>query len=326
VSERPRALRRGGALSVGIGLLVALPAAAWAAAVPGATYTGSASDGATLSLTVSSDGTVVDSYHVLGILGKDANGAQCQGTAAEVRDSIWPGAPITANSFQDLTLITFSFAGTFDGPQSASGTFNLNNLPSPGTNGNPGSAGCTTGTVTWTATTSATPPGGGGPGGGGPGGGGPGGGGPGGGGTGGGGTGGGGTGGGGTGGGGSGGGSNGGPPKPKMTVHVRVGFRRMSAQMLGGTVKPSGTSSSKVCTARRAVILWSGHTQLRRARTTAKGAFTFKVTNAIRSHSVHAGVRSLTTSSVQCASANSAAIRVKALATPGSKLARRGRV
>jgi hypothetical protein len=273
-------------LALGVGLLVALPAAAWAAAVPGATYTGKAADGATVTVTVSSDGALVDFYQVLGILGKNIHGATCQGTAADTKNDFWPGAPITGNSFQDLTIATFSFIGTFDGPQSASGTFNLNTPPAPGANGNPGSAGCTTGTVTWTATTASTPPGqGGGPGGGG-------------------------TGGGGSGGGG---GTNGGPPKHRTTVRVRVGFKRMSARTLGGTLKPASSSSSKSCTAHRAVFLWSGRRQLRRARTSAKGAFTFKVTDAMRHRSVKAMVRTVTTSSVKCASANSAAVMVKAV-------------
>ena len=287
MSGRRRAFGSGGALALGVGLLVALPAAAWAAATPGGVYTGKAADGATVNLTVSSDGTLVDSYQITGIFGKDANGAVCQGTAADIKNDVWPGATISANGFQDSTPY-FSIAGTFNSPQSVSGSFSMNNPPTPATNGNAGSAGCTTGTVTWTATLARTN--GGGPGGGGSGGGG--------------------SGGGGSGGGSGGGGSNGGPPKHKTTIHVKVGFRRMSAGMLGGTLKPATKSSSKACTARRAVILWSGRKQLRRARTTAKGAFKFKVTNAMRRRSVHASVRSLKTSSVNCASANSSAVKV----------------
>ena len=291
MTNRRRALGRAGAgaLALGASLAVALPTAAWAAAVPGATYTGKASDGATVTLTVSGDGTLVVSYHVTGILGKDANGATCQGTAADTANNVWPGAQITGASFQDLTTTSFSFAGTFDGPQSASGTFSLDTPPTPATPQVPATFGCTTGTVTWTATVSATPPPGqgGGPGGTGPGGTGPGGTGP------------------------------GGPPKHRQTVHVRVHLKRMSARMLGGSLKPATRSSSKACTARRAVILWSGHRQLRRARTTAKGAFKFKVTNAMRRRAVHAGVRRLKTKSVNCASANSAAVKVTAVAKAG---------
>jgi hypothetical protein len=96
----------------------------------------------------------------------------------------------------------------------------------------------------------------------------------------------------------------------------------MSARTLGGTLKPASKTSSKSCTAHRAVFLWSGRKQLRRVRTTAKGAFTFKVTNAMRHHSVKAQVRTLTTSSVKCASANSAAVMVKAVNLSTSAKAR----
>src|SRR5262249_18334963 len=109
------AFTRGGGLALGVGGLVALPTAAAAAAGPGAAYSGKAADGATVTLTVSSDGTLVDSYHVTGILGKDVNGNTCQGTAADVKNDIWPGAPISAGSFQDQSTTTFSFTGTFDG-------------------------------------------------------------------------------------------------------------------------------------------------------------------------------------------------------------------
>src|SRR5262249_41674277 len=99
VSSR-RAVRRAGNLMLGVALLLVLPSAtAWAAAVPGATSNGTASDGATITLTVSSDGTTVDSYHVLGIVGTDANKQQCQGTAADIKNSIWAGAPISSGTF-----------------------------------------------------------------------------------------------------------------------------------------------------------------------------------------------------------------------------------
>lgn len=296
-----RARRRafgGGVLAIGVGLLVALPTAAWSAGSPGcmtglvtwtattsstgrsagpipsATYTGKGSDGATVTLTVSSDGTLVNSYHIIGILGKDANGATCQATVAEVQNSLWPGAPITGGSFQDGTIANFSFGGTFSGPQSVSGSFNLNDPPDPtdSTGGGP------------------SPGGGGSTGGGGPAGG--------------------------TDGSGST-GSNGGT-KHKQTIRVRVRFGRTTARMLAGTVKPVTNSTSKACTAHRAVILWSGRKQLRHARTTAKGAFKFKVTNAMWRRKVHAGVRSLMTSTVTCTSANSVAVRIKRPASAGA--------
>jgi len=139
-----------------VAVLLALPTAAWAAAVPGATYNGTASDGATISLTVSSSGTSVSSYRVLGILGTDTNGAQCQAEAAETPAGGWPGTAITNNAFQFSVFTTFSISGSFPTAQSASGTFDLSD-PAVG-----GGTGCSTGVISWSATTTSTPPGGGG--------------------------------------------------------------------------------------------------------------------------------------------------------------------
>lgn len=148
--------RRGvGGLSLGFvaAALLALPVAAQAAPVPGATYTGTASDGATITLTVSSNGESVSSYRVLGISGTDSNGQTCQDNTS-VGPAGWPGAAITDDSFQTSIETLFSITGTFGGSQSVSGTFDLSQPPQSGT------AGCSTGTVTWTAKTSSTSGGG----------------------------------------------------------------------------------------------------------------------------------------------------------------------
>ena len=142
----------GGALPLVLGALAVIPAAAGAAAVPGATYTGTASDGATVTLTISSNGTTVSSYRVVGIFGTDTNYQQCQDTTS-VGPSGWAGVPISNGGFQDSVNTEFSFTGAFGGPQSASGTFDLEQAPQGG------SAGCSTGgKIAWSATTSSTSP------------------------------------------------------------------------------------------------------------------------------------------------------------------------
>jgi hypothetical protein len=127
---------------------------AWAAAavpayadpVPGATYTGVAADGAGVVFTVSSDGTIVDSYRVTDVMAPG-----CQFTA-EGDNGIWPGAAIVNNAFSYQLYTAIYFDGTFPGAQSASGTFRFDDAATAAT------AACDTGTVAWTATTTATPP------------------------------------------------------------------------------------------------------------------------------------------------------------------------
>jgi hypothetical protein len=119
------------------------------APVPHATYSGTASDGAAVTFTVSGDGSTITMFDVLGIFGTDKNGAQCQGTAAGLN------VPITAGTFAYAQNTTFTFDGTFNGAQSASGTFDYDQVAYGS------GAGCSTGTVTWSATTKSTSPGGG---------------------------------------------------------------------------------------------------------------------------------------------------------------------
>lgn len=127
--------------------VVGAPAAACAAVVPGATYSGLASDGASVTFTISSDGTIVESYEIQGVHGTDVNGNGCT-IYSQGNEGVWPGAQISGGAF-DYSIgspTEFDFAGTFPGAQSASGTFYFDN-PAVGS-----STGCATGTVPWTAT------------------------------------------------------------------------------------------------------------------------------------------------------------------------------
>lgn len=120
--------------------------AALGAAIPGATYNGTAADGARVTFTVSPDGTIVDSYRISGVM---ANNCMFLG---EGDQGVWPGAPIVAGMFEYHLYDAILFRGSFPGPQNASGTFRFDNHATP-----PAPA-CDTGEVSWTATTTATPP------------------------------------------------------------------------------------------------------------------------------------------------------------------------
>ncbi len=136
-------------LALALGALTVGTAAATAAAVPGATYTGTAADGATLVLTVSSDGSTVSSYDVTGILGTDAHGQTCQGTV-NLNPSGWKGAAISNSAFQDASLSDFTIAGSFAG-STVSGTFDLDQVPVAA------ATGCSTGSVSFTASAPTSP-------------------------------------------------------------------------------------------------------------------------------------------------------------------------
>ncbi|MCL2419396.1 MAG: hypothetical protein FWD04_08890, partial [Conexibacteraceae bacterium] len=138
-------------IALAVAGLAALPTGALASAVPGATYTGKASDGAIVTLTVSSDGTTVTSYSVLGIYGADGNGRMCQDSSS-LGPTGWAGAPISNETFQSSIEDTlFSIQGAFGASQSVSGTFQLAIPPTQN-----GGAGCSTGSVSWTATVASS--------------------------------------------------------------------------------------------------------------------------------------------------------------------------
>jgi hypothetical protein len=238
--------------------LAVVPAAA--DPIPGATYNGVAADGAGITFTVSSDGTLVDSYQVLG-----AHGASCDLQAAGA-SGVWPGAPITNNAFDYEGLYTtgFVFTGKFQGAQKASGTMRLYQ------------PGCDSGTVSWTATTTASPgQGAGGSGGSG----------------------------GGTGSSGGGGGTSGGSVG-SVSGHAfatHVLFRRLSRKILGGRL----SSSRSGCEAARTVILWQGSHRLARTKSKANGRFSFRRSARVRGRAVRASVLSMRLKTAICEAGSS---------------------
>jgi hypothetical protein len=285
------AVRWAGALLAVALIGVAAPALASADGIGGATYTGTASDGASVTFTVSSDGTIVESYSIEGIDGTDVNGRGCTLITAGAA-GVWPGAPIAGGSFDWSIGTEFDFQGTF-GVQSASGSFLIDN-PAIGA-----SAGCSTGTVGWTATTTATPPPSGGsspPGGstapdpssgssgaapsGATGS---------------------------SGSSGSSGPSSGGTSssssqaRHRKSVATKVAFTRHSASMLDGRIK----AQDAACVTRRTVYLWRGRKRVGHTRASRTGRFSFKVSRGLRGRAVRAAVTPITTKSVTCAAGSS---------------------
>jgi hypothetical protein len=131
------------ALAVGI-----VPAAAArhlqpTGAIAGARYTGLAADGATITLSISPDGTLVDAYEISGARTKTCI------LVGQGMPGVWPGAPISAGSFSSTQGSSSLLKGTFTGARSASGTFRLA-LPAT-----PEDRACTSGSVNWTATTTS---------------------------------------------------------------------------------------------------------------------------------------------------------------------------
>ena len=120
-------------------------AAAGGDAIPGATYIGTAADGARVTVTISSDGTLVTAYRITG-----ASGGSCQ-FYGEGDSGVWQGAPIVNNTFEYQLGPALFLRGTFPSAQSASGTFHFHQAASGQT------AACDSGTVSWTATTTVSP-------------------------------------------------------------------------------------------------------------------------------------------------------------------------
>jgi hypothetical protein len=127
-------------------LACALPVvAAGAAAIPGAGYSGTYAGGGTIQLTVSVDGTRVTSYRLTRTVG-DTCEFYANGDAGE-----WPGAAIADDAFEYHLYDGIRLSGKFTGAQSATGTFRLYNHAA-------GSRpACDSGTISWTATTTAKP-------------------------------------------------------------------------------------------------------------------------------------------------------------------------
>jgi hypothetical protein len=119
-------------------------------AIPGATYKFTAQGGLSMTFSVSADGSTVDFYNITAV-GHEANGGTCD-FHAEGDRGIWAGAPIVNNTFKYNLGDNIVFEGRFTGGQSAAGTFTLYDPPL-------GSAqACHSGTMNWTATTTAKPP------------------------------------------------------------------------------------------------------------------------------------------------------------------------
>ena len=264
-----RVLRRGaGALIAAAALLVpatALASGSSAAPVPGASYTGTAGDG-TVSISVSSDGTLVTAYSFVGVHGTNSKGGGCT-VGGQAATPSWGGAPISSDSFDYSAPGSFDLGGTFDGPQSVSGTLTIT-VASSGA-----SDGCSTGAIHWAATTTSTPPAS---------------------------TSGSGNGQGGSGQSGSGGGGSSGANNHRPLT-VRVSLKRRSTSRLAGTLK----SSNRGCVARRTVTLWHGRRRVGTGHSTAKGGFSFNARRALRNKPVRATVKAMSTKSFSCAAASS---------------------
>jgi hypothetical protein len=253
------------ALVVPIGALAAGTAAQ---PVPGATYTGIVAGKASITFTVSSDGTLVDSYQAVALHGTDKNGNGCLVNAAGDR-GVWSGGPITGNAFSYAIGSQFNLSGRFTGAQSASGTISVDNPPTYASGGVTVSTGCSTGTLAWTATTTAKPP---------------------------------------PNGGGNGNGQGNGNPAGgagHTSITVRVSLKRLSGAKLSGSLK----ASSRTCTAHRVVYLWKGRKRVRAGRATGRGSFDFRVSESLRNKPVRATVTVLNAKTLTCAAASSKFIK-----------------
>jgi hypothetical protein len=234
-------------------------------AIGGAAYDGAAADGARVTFTIAADGSRVSSYEIT-----HAAGVNCQLNAIGSAPD-WPGAPITSNAFDYTFGTRILFRGAFTGAQSATGTFRLYD---PGTSS---AAACDTGTVSWTATTTATPPSAGGTG---------------------------------STGGGSGStgtstpATSGSTPKPRYAT--RVVFRKLSKARLGGKL----SSADKACVAGRTVILWLGRRRVASARTHSNAAYSLARGTKLRGHKVSVTVAARTLANAVCSAASSKTVTV----------------
>lgn len=105
--------------------------------IPGATYIGTHSGGGAVIFDISADGSTVTRFRVENYKTEFCDVAFLQHTG---------GAPIVNNSFNfSSSILEFGYSGTFPGVQVAQGTFNDTE--------------CATGTLTWTARTTASPAG-----------------------------------------------------------------------------------------------------------------------------------------------------------------------
>ena len=126
-----------------IGSIAALgaPPAAAVNHIAGATYNGTESaGGSAVSFAVTGDGAGIANFSIAGPL----PGSSC--TFSNVQTTFGTPVPIVNDAFTSSSS-SFVLAGSFPGPQSAQGTLQVRSTFS----------GCSTGTVAWSATTTAPP-------------------------------------------------------------------------------------------------------------------------------------------------------------------------
>jgi hypothetical protein len=213
-------------------LVLALAAPAAADPIGGATYAGTHSDGGRIELTLNADGTRVVSYRA------DIQHGDCRIVAQGVPGD-WPGADIVNGAFEYRLYDAVIFRGSFSDRLNASGTLYVDSNSTPP---------CNTGTLTWTAKTTASgspPPA-------------------------------------------PGATPTPAPtPAPKVTpkprARVTVTLRRAGTVLTGRV-----SSSAKACRSKRALYLQRGTRRLAGVRTKADGTFTFRRTSKLRDRTVRA--------------------------------------
>jgi hypothetical protein len=245
-------------------ILLALVAVAYAngTASPGATYSGT-NGGVAVTFTVSGDGSIVDSYSITGAVGHESSGRTCQFVAGGA-SGVWEGAPVQGRGFRYNLGAEILFRGEFTGPRTASGTFRLY-YPPIGSN-----PACDTGTVAWTAGTTATPlsatPGGG------------------------------------TNNGGGAAGGAGPSGKARLRTYLTwVTLKKISANWLGGVVR----ASTGLCVNDRTVYLMLGHKRFSAARTNAHGSYRIPMKPQLLAARVRAAAPLRRTSHAICAGGSS---------------------
>lgn len=135
-------------LRAGLGVLIALtyltlaPTAS-AYHIPGATYTGTHAGGGTVSFTLTADGSGLTNFNI----GGPVSGNVCTFSGSSI--TFAQPLPISGHAFSSSSGTT-TVSGSFAALQQASGTFRIKTFPP---------LSCDSGTVSWTARTTASPTG-----------------------------------------------------------------------------------------------------------------------------------------------------------------------
>jgi hypothetical protein len=172
---------------------------------------------------------------------------------------VWEGAAITNGAFAYNLYDAITLQGTFPGAQSASGTFRFYNHATSAT------AACDSGTVSWTATTTAASPSSA------------------------------------TGHPHPGTGNPGSKGTIKATYATRVVFHRLSKARLGGRL----SSPSRTCLSGRVLTLWRGSHRIATAKSHSDGSYAFARSTKVLGHRVRVSIKSRTGSTTVCAAAKS---------------------